>query len=201
MTAMERFVISRGETLALETGALLRASLKASTQATYSLGSRAYYYQGVSTIGGAVGDYLTRSGDGLYYFIETIQPEPVFSGLQTVYLVQCNAKVALLRDEGDADGAGNLVPDFVPYAENVCVYKDTTTRSMKAVNDGLIDQAIYVMHLPHKYHVWPMDRICVYDAAGQEVERYRVESVGDTLTPIDSVDEGVDVLQLSEDTR
>lgn len=201
MTSMERFVIRNGEALELESGDVLRASLEASTRATYSLGNRAYYFQGASTKGGVVGDYVTRSGDGLVYFIETIQPVPAFHGLQTVYLVQCNARVTLLRDENGTDGSGNLIPGFKPYAEGVRVYKDTTTRNMKAVSDGLIDQAIYVMHIPHKYHVRPMDRICVYDAEGNELECYRAESVGDTLTPIDSVDEGVDVVQMSEDTR
>lgn len=207
MTAQERFLKRRGETMLLPDGTKCKASLESSTRATYSLANRAYFFEGTMQTGGyATGDYLTREMDGLAYLVETIQPEPPHVNIQAVYLAQCNAMVNLYREgEIEYDENGEKIDPnddgWRVYAEAVKVFQDTTPRSDKQVNDGRLDQSIYIMHLPHRYGIRKNDRITVVTSDGTPIQKYRIEGINNSLTPIDSRTEGVDVVQLSEDLR
>ncbi|NLW79058.1 MAG: hypothetical protein GXY32_06570 [Ruminococcaceae bacterium] len=152
-----------------------------------------------------MGEYLTRRRDGKPYLVETRQPEPQCDALEILYLAQCNQKVTLARPRNAGGTDGDAETEFLLLAEDVPVFMDTTTRSMKAQNDGLLDQAIYIVHLPARFGMQKMDRIYLRRSGAplDESEYYRVDSINDSLTPIDDkVDaSGIDMVQLVDDLR
>lgn len=194
MTPNEKFILRRGENILLPDGiTVLKASLASSTRATYSLAARAYFFEGIMQTGKYnVGDYVSRETDGLTYMVETIQPEPPHNRLQKVYFAQCNTLVKI-----ETEKAGK----WAVTANAVYAYTDITPRSDKQMNDGRLDQGIYIIHIPHCYKIDKSDRITTITQSGDILKKYRVESVNDSLIPLDEFDSGVDIAQLSEDLR
>ena len=182
----------------------LKASITNSTKATYSLAARASFYEGLIEKGPTVGEYLFRENDGMEYIVNSTQIQPRDTTLEYVFLARANDVVALARPVYVSAGS-DQVSAWDVYSEGVKVYKTITTRSMKEQMDGLIDQAIYIMHIPARFGVMRLDR--VYLAKDGEplsdCKYYRVESIDDSLSPLyENVDtSGVDVIQLTEDKR
>ena len=220
ITAMEKFLLRRGEALSLEPTSeagietVLYASLVNSTNATYSLANRGMMFDGIMQKGGQLGQYLRRASDGDFYFIESIQPESdghdrmADSRLERVFVVKCNTVVRIERELGEDDETiyddnGDLVSEagnWVLLYDHVRVFKDVATRSDKAVNDGRIDQAIVTMHIPKCYSLQKGYRITEV-VNGKEADCYRVESINNALSPIEDIGVGVNIAQLSADNR
>lgn len=207
MTSNEKYILRRGENIILPDGkTVLKASLMSSTRATYSLAARAYFFEGIMQTGEyKVGDYVSRETDGLTYMVETIQPEPPHNTLQKVYFAQCNTLVRIeIEKEEELDENGEPIgcqDKWAIKANNVKAYMDITPRSDKQMNDGRLDQGIYIIHIPHCYKIDKSDRITTITPSGKTLKKYRVESVNDSLIPLDGSDSGVDIAQLSEDLR
>lgn len=100
-------VARHGETIDFGSLGKVKASLKASTKATYSLANRAYYIEGqcfrTSPDMFAEGDYFTRENDSGRYFVSTVQTEPLAADLVYLYGIRCNAVISLYRCKGYTD--------------------------------------------------------------------------------------------------
>jgi len=203
MQQFEKIIHRQGETLHLITASTslpFKASLTESTKATYSVNNRANFFQGQSlkrTLDGTsnveVGDYFTRdTDDNKVYFVMSTIPEPRCTNLMFMYVVRCNTKITITRysESVDPNDETQSIKGDVAIATDVWANKDVVTRSMKGTNDGLLDQAIYLVYLPRKYGVKLMDKVCIGDVI------YRVESINDILINADMTG-GVDVLQLT----
>lgn len=180
-----------------------KASLKNSTSAVYSLANRAFYVEGQCETGPyEVGDSFIRCCDSKEYCIFTVVCEPVSPGVSYIYAAQYNAKVDIYRYKGkEPDKCGDLKDVFELLYEQIPVYRDLVPRTGKNTNDGLMDQSIYTIIIPHKYGVCEHDRIVMKYARDGEYQdtAYMVEAVGNALS--DTGGTGIDSLQLSYDTR
>lgn len=198
-------VSRHGELLDFGGLGIVKASMKPSTKATYSLANRAYYIEGQcfrTSPMYAEGDYFTRKSDGKRYFVSTVQAEPCADDLAYLYGIQCNAEVDLLREKFFIDHEGNRKRDFVAVHENIYCYRDFVDRSAKQTNDGTIPQEIITLIIPHRYGISAGDRIEMkFNCNGEYApSRFKVESVGTALVSLDGAS-GVDTAQLSIDTR
>lgn len=198
-SAHKRAVKRNGEWIYREDEKLpkIKASLTNSTRATFSLANRACLFEGLSEIGPTVGEYIIRKDDGKKYMVQTVHIQPRSPGLNYIFLAMCNQLVTLSRPVSSGR--------FEIYAENVPVFMDTTTRRLKPQNDGLLDEAIYIIQIPTRYEIQSMDRVYLMRGCDpiDKCDFFRVDSINDSLTPIDSnVDRtGVDVMQLTADAR
>ena len=217
MDGFMQTTLAQGERFVRESGdKAVIASITNSTRATFSLANRSCYYEGTLAQNPAypkvpeeytpvhVGEYLTRHLDSKPYMVQTLQVQPHSPGQDYMFIAQCNQRVTLTREE-PADAGSDRDPEWVPYAENVQVFMDTTTRSYKEQNDGLIAQDITVIQIPSRYKVKKLDRIYLLREGVpiDEAQIYRVDSINEALTPLNEyVDHsGIDVLQVSEDKR
>lgn len=217
---MQAYVIAtmrHAENFLREDGTTVKAgNVVNSTKATYSLSARAYFFEGLLVQNPnwpkipedfkpvEVGEYLLRQLDGDYYMVNTRQIQPRSPGQDYIFMAKTNAKVTLARPRKKALGQGNAQDKFEVYAEGVRIFMDTTTRSFKEQNDGLLPQDITIIHVPARYGIQRMDRVYLLDGGKplEECEFYRVDSINDALTTADDPsDVGVDVMQLSEDKR
>lgn len=199
-------VARHGETIDFGELGKVKASLKASTKATYSLANRAYYIEGqcfrTSPDMFAEGDYFTRENDSGTYFVSTVQSEPLAADLVYLYGIRCNAIISIYRCNGYADGYTDIKREWKPVAEEVYCFRDFVDRSGKTTNDGLIGQAIYTLIIPQKYHISNDDRVIMKhnsDGKFKDVS-FRVESVGTALVDYEGIS-GVDTVQMSIDIR
>lgn len=198
-------VSRHGELLDFGGMGIVKASIKPSTKATYSLANRAYYVEGQcfrTSPMFAEGDYFVRKSDGMKYFVSTVQTEPCADDLVYLYAIQCNAEVSLLREKAYIDEYGDRKREFIAVHENISCYRDFVDRSAKTTNDGTIPQEIITLIIPHRYGISAGDRIEMKFNCGGEYdsERFKVESVGTALVSLDGAS-GVDTAQLSIDTR
>lgn len=181
-----------------------KMSAKESTRATYSQNNRANFFEGQSfkyaDDNGTpteihLGDYIERACDPLLpYFVASLIPEPLSQDtLVYAYLMRCNAKIDLWRltKDVDPDDPTHIITVPEDIVTDLWVNKDVTTRSMKSMDSGLLDQAIYIVHLPKSVGAQIGDRLTMKDG-----RVYRVESVNDTLVN-PSMLTGVDILQLT----
>lgn len=182
----------------------IKASLKSSTSAVYNLANRAYYIEGQAFKESyRVGDYFSRECEPeAVYMAATIVSEPLATDLVYLYAMRCNATITLMRYKGrGSDECGDIKDIFEEVYKDIPVYRDFTTRSGKQTNDGLIDQAIYTLILPHKYLISEKDRIIMKTNVGGEYadRAYFVENIGNAVAEDDGC--GIDTAQLSLDTR
>jgi len=193
----------------------LKASLEESTQATFSLAGRAYYVQGQILKGNPEikqGELFSRLCEpNEKYTIITLLPEPYASDLFFLYAYKCNAKVSIYRLESPEITNGKRFDDitgdrldsktFELIYSNVYVFSDTVVRSFKELNDGLDDQTIYTMLLPHEYGISVLDRVALPTTINgtNSTKNLRVDSISNALIGISST--GIDQIQLSFDTR
>lgn len=182
----------------------IKASLKSSTSAVYNLANRAYYIEGQAFKESyRVGDYFSRECEPeSVYMVATIVSEPLATDLVYLYAMRCNATITLMRYKGRrSDECGDIKDIFEEVYKDIPVYRDFTTRSGKQTNDGLIDQAIYTLILPHKYLISEKDRIIMKTNVGGEYadRAYFVENIGNAVAEDDGC--GIDTAQLSLDTR
>lgn len=205
MTANYGIVNRLGESVVFEElGKEIKASLKGSTNATYSLANRAYYIEGQAFKGKyCVGDYFRRKCEREnVYMVSTINSEPLAQDLVYLFAMRCNAVITIMRYKGrQTDEYGDVKDIFEEVYKDIPVYRDFTTRSGKQTNDGLIDQAIYTMILPHRFMLSEKDRIIMKTNIGGEYadRAYYVENIGNALAEYGG--EGIDTVQLSLDTR
>ena len=182
----------------------IKASLKSSPSAVYNLANRAYYIEGQAFKESyRVGDYFSRECEPeAVYMVATIVSEPLATDLVYLYAMRCNAAITLMRYKGrGSDECGDIKDIFEEVYKDIPVYRDFTTRSGKQTNDGLIDQAIYTLILPHKYLISEKDRIIMKTNVGGEYadRAYFVENIGNAVAEDDGC--GIDTAQLSLDTR
>lgn len=182
----------------------IKASLKSSTSAVYNLANRAYYIEGQAFKESyRVGDYFSRECEPeAVYMAATIVSEPLATDLVYLYAMRCNATITLMRYKGrGSDECGDIKDIFEEVYKDIPVCRDFTTRSGKQTNDGLIDQAIYTLILPHKYLISEKDRIIMKTNVGGEYadRAYFVENIGNAVAEDDGC--GIDTAQLSLDTR
>lgn len=205
MTANYGIVSRLGESIVFEElGKEIKASLKGSTNATYSLANRAYYIEGQAFKGKyCVGDYFRRKCEREnVYMVSTINSEPLAQDLVYLFAIRCNAVITIMRYKGrQNDEYGDVKDIFEEVYKDIPVYRDFTTRSGKQTNDGLIDQAIYTLILPHRFMLSEKDRIIMKTNIGGEYadRAYYVENIGNALAEYGG--EGIDTVQLSLDTR
>ncbi|MGN1303789.1 MAG: hypothetical protein ACI4YB_02010 [Oscillospiraceae bacterium] len=205
MTANYGIVNRLGESIVFEElGKEIKASLKGSTNATYSLANRAYYIEGQAFKGKyCVGDYFRRKCEREnVYMVSTINSEPLAQDLVYLFAMRCNAVITIMRYKGrQNDEYGDVKDIFEEVYKDIPVYRDFTTRSGKQTNDGLIDQAIYTLVLPHRFMLSEKDRIIMKTNIGGEYadRAYYVENIGNALAEYGG--EGIDTVQLSLDTR
>lgn len=183
---------------------IIKASLKSSTSAVYNLANRAYYIEGQAFKGSyRVGDYFSRECEPeSVYMAATIVSEPLAMDLVYLYAMRCNAKITIERYKRRKPDENRDIKDIFEEAySDIPVYRDFTTRSGKQTNDGLIDQAIYTMILPHRYMLSEKDRVIMKTNVGGEYTdlAYYVENVGNAVAEDDGY--GIDTVQLSLDTR
>lgn len=205
MNRFEKVVRKHGEDLTLHDGSArlpFRASLKESTHATYSMNNRANYFEGQSLkrtlddtgTAVALGHYVTRLCDpDVPYMVASTLPEPLSGdSLIYLYMMRCNERVTIDRwtEDVDPDNPSEIISGWVPVAADAWCNKDIVTRSMKGTNDGLLDQAIYILALPRSIGVKVLDRVKM---AGTS---YRVESINDIIANA-NLTAGLDVLQLT----
>lgn len=199
-------VARHGETVDFGNLGKVKASLKASTKAAYSLANRAYYIEGqcFRTFPDmfAVGDYFTRENDGGRYFVSTVQSEPLAADLVYLYGIKCNAIISIYRYKGYADGNGDKNREWETVAEDIYCFRDFVDRSGKTTNDGLIDQAIYTLIIPQKYRLSEGDRVVMkHNSSGEFKDvSFRVESVGTALVDHEGAS-GINTAQMSLDLR
>lgn len=182
----------------------IKASLKSSTSAVYNLANRAYYIEGQAFKGNyRVGDYFRRECEpDCIYMAATIVSEPLATDLVYLYAMMCNATITLMRYKGrENDENGDIKDVFEEAYTDIPVYRDFTTRSGKQTNDGLIDQAIYTLIIPHRYMLSEKDRVIMKTNSGGEYvpKVYYVENIGNAVAEDDGC--GIDTAQLSLDTR
>lgn len=199
-------VARHGEILNFNGMGEVKASLKPSTKATYSLSNRAYYVEGqcfkTEPIMFAEGDYFIRNSDNKKYLVSTIQAEPLAPDLVYLYGIQCNAIVSLYRESVEIDENRDRKRVWKLVAEDIYCYRDFVDRSGKTTNDGLIPQEIFTLIISHKHHVSDGDRIVMkFNQNGEYTDtKFRVESVGTALVAPDGSN-GVNSVQMSLDTR
>lgn len=198
-------VKQQGEWFIREDGTTrFKASITNSTRATFSLANRMCFFEGLAIKSAILGEYLTREVDGKRYMVNTIQPQPRDTSLDYIFIAMCNQIATLARPEGE-DAGSNRVTKWNVYAENVPVFMDTTTRSLKEQNDGLLAQDITIIHIPARFGIRKLDRVYLVKTgvALNDSDYFRVDSISDSLTPLDeTVDRsGIDVMQLTEDKR
>lgn len=182
----------------------IKASLKGSTNASYSLANRAYYVEGQAFKGDyQVGDYFRRKCEkNNVYMVSTISSEPLADDLVYLYAMRCNAVITIIRYKGrQADECGDIKDIFEEVYTDIPAYRDFATRSDKQTNDGRIDQAIYTLTLPHRFLLSEKDRVIMKaNIDGEYADRaFYVESTGNAISEYGGV--GVDTAQLSLDTR
>ncbi len=199
-------VARHGETIDFGEMGKVKASLKASTKATYSLANRAYYIEGqcfrTAPVMFAEGDYFTRENDGGIYFVSTVQSEPLAADLVYLYGIRCNAVISIYRCKGYADNNADKKREWSPVAEEIYCFRDFVDRSGKTTNDGLIGQAIYTLIIPQKYRISDGDKVVMKHNSDGEFKDvcFRVESVGTALVDYEGVS-GVNTVQMSIDLR
>lgn len=194
-----------GEKITFADGKTVKSALKFSTSAVFNLSNRAYYIEG-QTVKAlpmfSVGDYFTRVKDGKTFFVSTIQPDNCTDELVYMFAAQCNATITLMRYIGKTKNSdGDQVDTFETVCENQPVYRDFITRSGKQTNDGVIDQGIYTMLIPHKFLISEKDRVIMkYNDGGVYKDtNFCVENVGCALSEVNET--GIDSVQLSRDNR
>lgn len=192
MSRQKSIVARHGEQV-IFSNQILKASLMESTKAVYSLANRAYYFEGQMFKGSpaiSVGDYFTRPKDNNNtYFIETILPEPMASDMIYAACIRCNVTITIKRrPNNERDDNGELLPYAVIH-ENVRCFRDISTRSNKATSDGLLDQTIFSIILPHCFMISEGDMVVMkYNVEGQEKDaEFSVESVGSQVIGTDTV--------------
>ncbi len=215
MHALIANTLRHAEVFRREDDGVVKGSIVNSTRATYSLANRAFFFEGLLVQNPAwpkkpegfkpvaVGEYLTRENDGFQYVVETLQPAKPTSqgnpGQSYCFLAMGNTRVTLARPKGKESGPD----DFVVYARDVLIFLDTTVRSFKAQNDGLLSQDITVVHIPARHKVQKMDRLYILKDGVplEKCEVFRVDSINDSLTVADDkVDtSGVNIMQLTVD--
>lgn len=179
----------------------IKASLKESTRAVYSLANRACFIEGQTIKGNpamACGGYFQRICDSNTYFIATLMQEPFADDVFYMYAIKCNATITIKRlsEERDSE-TGDLIGDgWSTIHSNIKCFKDIATRSNKATNDGLLDQTIYTLIIPHTYLISEGDRVVMKsNQNGIETDtNYKVESTGNQV-------EGIDLVQMTLDIR
>jgi len=179
----------------------IKASLKSSTKAVYSLANRACFVEGQTIKGNpqiASGDYFQRVYDNSVYFITTILTEPLADDLFYIYATKCNTTITIQRQTETRDTfTGDLINDgWGTIHSDIKCFKDVATRSNKTTNDGLLDQTIFTLIIPHSYLISEGDRVVMTsNQKGIETDtNYKVESTGNQI-------EGVDLVQMSLDLR
>lgn len=199
-------VSRHGETIDFGGLGKVKASLKASTKAVYSLANRAYYIEGqcFRTFPDmfAEGDYFTRENDSGKYFVSTVQSEPLAADLVYLYGIKCNAIISIYRCKGYANSSSDMKREWEPVAEDIYCFRDFVDRSGKTTNDGLIDQAIYTLIIPQKYRISDDYRVVMKhnsDGKFKDVS-FRVESVGTALVDYEGISD-INTVQMSLDLR
>lgn len=203
-TVYYKTVDKLGEVIRFGEDKRIKASFKTSTSAVYNLANRAYYIEGQAfKVDYRVGDYFSRECEPkAVYMIATVVSEPLAPDLAYLYAMRCNAVITIMRYKGrESDEYGDTKDVFEEAFKDVPVYRDFTTRSGKQTNDGLIDQAIYTMILPHRFMLSEKDRVIMKtNIGGEYIDReYFVENIGNAVAEDDGC--GVDTAQLSLDTR
>lgn len=192
MSRQKNIVARHGEQV-IFSNQILKASLMESTKAVYSLANRAYFYEGQMFKGSpavSVGDYFTRPADNNNtYFIETILPEPTVDDMIYAAVIRCNAVITIKRRASNARDDNGELPDYDTIHQNVKCYRDISTRSNKATSDGLLNQTIFSLILPHSYMISEGDMVVMkYNVEGQEKDaEFSVESVGSQVIGTDTV--------------
>lgn len=203
-TVYYKTVDKLGEIIRFGEDKCIKASLKSSTSAVYNLANRAYYIEGQAFKADyRAGDYFSRECESeAVYMIATVVSEPLAPDLAYIYAMRCNAVITIMRYKGrECDEYDDTKDVFEEAFKDVPVYRDFTTRSGKQTNDGLIDQAIYTMILPHRFMLSEKDRVIMKtNIGGEYIDReYFVENIGNAVAEDDGC--GVDTAQLSLDTR
>lgn len=205
MSKWSAVVNKLGETIMLN-NQYIKASLKQSTKATYSLANRAFYIEGQCVKGYPeikAGDYFTRLIDNTKYMVVSSTAEGLADDICYIYAAQCNVQISIARQsqtEIENELGERIKPFNIVYSE-VDAFRETETRSYKTTNDGLIDQTIYTLMLPHKYLLSEGDRVIMKSNVDGEFKNvnYRVESISNAVVGLDG--NGIDVAQLSFDVR
>lgn len=196
-----------GENIVFFDGQDLKASLKNSTKAAVSLAARAFYVEGECFSGSPAikeGDYFLRPADGdAVYFVVSAISAGYADDVIYIFAAKCNAKISIAREELEFayDEKGKKTKPLVTIHEDVFIYRDFVTRSNKSTKDGLLDQVIYTLMLPHLYALSEGDCVIMsMNVRGKsKPQNYRVESVSSALANVE--DTGVDTAQLSVDLR
>lgn len=189
----QRNIVARHGEQVIFSNQILKASLMESTKAVYSLANRAYFFEGQMYKGSpavCVGDYFTRPKDNNNtYFIETILNEPMASDMIYAACIRCNVTITIKRrPNNERDDNGELLPYAVVH-ENVKCFRDISTRSNKATSDGLLDQSIYTIILPHSYMLSEGDIVVMQNniKGANSLSEFSVESVGSQVIGTDTV--------------
>lgn len=178
----------------------IKASLKESTKAVYSLANRAYMVEGQTIKGNpkiSCGDYFQRVSDNGTYFVTTLMIEPLASDLFYMYATKCNTTISIQRYVEERDTfTGDLKEEWNDIFTDVKCFKDVATRSNKMTNDGGKDQTIYTLIVPGVYVISENDRVVMKsNKDGQAIDtNYKVESVGNQV-------EGINTVQMTLDLR
>lgn len=206
MSIWKNIVQQLGETLKFG-NISVKASLKQSTKAAYSLANRAYYIEGQIEINDIVkvGAYFNRNCEkDNVYFVVSLASEDITNDIQYMYAAKCNAEITIARKSTEpiTNEFGEETYPFIPIFSGVKVFRDFAVRSQKTTNDGLIDQTIYTLMLPHSYMLSESDRVIMKaNVAGEyKDQNYKVESVSSALVDLSGIG-GIDFAQLSLDIR
>lgn len=206
MSIWSNIVKRLGETISFgETN--IKASLKQSTKAVYSLANRAYYVEGQNEVNAAiaVGSYFTRPCDNSnIYFVVSLTSDNAADDVQYMYAAKCNAEITIARKSAEPV-INEFEEETYPFNtifSGVKVFRDFAVRSQKSTNDGLLDQTIYTLMLPHSFMLSEGDRVVMKtNVAGEyKDQNYKVESISSALVDLSGVG-GIDFAQLSLDLR
>lgn len=197
MTGLEASIRRLGEPVTLR-GIETKASLKESTKATYSFAARAYYVEGQIVLIDNTklsGDYFERvlESNGKYLVISELT-EPLTAGVAYIYACKCNAAIEIQRQK-------NKTQPFETIHSGVYCFRDQMNRNERSTNVGSLNQSIYTIILPHSYLLSKGDRVVMKGNVKGEYkdEFYEVEATSSAILDIDG--KGIDIIQLSYDTR
>lgn len=191
MSYMKAFLRDKGDLITIQRTPTVQfyASLKRSTRATYSLPSREHYFEGLceseSNLQG--GEYFSSGSET--FMVQTADPDRE-SGELAIFVVRTNAVIDIQRKSGSVNNnTGNITDTWPPSITSLPAYAEIATRSLKQMDEGLLDQAIYTFYVPSSKDIQKMDRV-IYES-----EKYKVDSIDPTGM------RGIVRLQVSPDFR
>lgn len=165
-----------------------KVSIKRSSRATYNLGLREAYWEGLilADAGLQSGEILTIGADK--YLVQSVNFDPA-SGEDIFFAAKANAILQHKRYGETMDDDGNIVQGWIDINDNVAAYGEIVTYRLRQFDPGLLPQTRYIFQVPKSIGVQELDRM-VYNG-----KNYQVDSIDDVAL------QGIVRIQLSVDTR